>query len=352
MAKSNVVVIGAGVVGLTTALLLAEERQYNITVVAKHMPGDYDIEYASPWAGANFLPVSSEGTPAARRDANTWPWLSKCAREHPETGIAFEKSYAYGRKKDLGPGNPFSGLFSTNPWFKNVLTDYQQLPQSEVPSGIDSASVFTSVCINTAIYLPWLVSQCLKRGVVFKRGVLKHISEVKADLVINCTGLGALKLGGVQDTKMYPGRGQVVVVRNTSNMEMHTASGTDAGADELTYIMQRPAGGGTILGGCFQPNKWESQFDPNLAVRIMHRAVALCPALTGGKGIEHLDVIRHGVGLRPMRDGGARIEKEKINGCWIVHNYGHGGYGYQSSYGCALEAKQLVDSVLKKQSKL
>jgi hypothetical protein len=27
-----------------------------VTIVAKHMPGDYDIEYASPWAGANYLP--------------------------------------------------------------------------------------------------------------------------------------------------------------------------------------------------------------------------------------------------------------------------------------------------------
>lgn len=46
----------AGVTGLTTALLLSKTGKYNITVVAKHMPGDYDIEYASPWAGANYLP--------------------------------------------------------------------------------------------------------------------------------------------------------------------------------------------------------------------------------------------------------------------------------------------------------
>lgn len=57
MAQRNVVVLGAGVIGLTTALLLAESKQYkyNAMVVAKHMPGDYDIEYASPWAGANYL---------------------------------------------------------------------------------------------------------------------------------------------------------------------------------------------------------------------------------------------------------------------------------------------------------
>jgi glycine/D-amino acid oxidase-like deaminating enzyme len=44
------------VVGLTSALLLAQEKGNNVTVVAKHMPGDYDIQYTSPWAGANYLP--------------------------------------------------------------------------------------------------------------------------------------------------------------------------------------------------------------------------------------------------------------------------------------------------------
>ena len=42
--------------GLTCALLLAKQKGNNVTVVAKHMPGDYDAEYTSPWAGANVLP--------------------------------------------------------------------------------------------------------------------------------------------------------------------------------------------------------------------------------------------------------------------------------------------------------
>ena len=43
--------------GLTTAYLLSQESlSTNITIVAKHFPGDYDIGYASPWAGANYAP--------------------------------------------------------------------------------------------------------------------------------------------------------------------------------------------------------------------------------------------------------------------------------------------------------
>jgi D-amino-acid oxidase len=78
---------------------------------------------------------------------------------------------------------------------------------------------------------------------------------------------------------------------------------------------------------------------------MMQRAVDICPALTDGRGIEHLDVVRHSVGLRPLRDGGIRLDREQIEGIWVVHNYGHGGAGYQSSYGCARVAAKLVREV-------
>lgn len=87
-------------------------------------------------------------------------------------------------------------------------------------------------------------------------------------------------------------------------------------------------------------------------MRIMKRCVELCPALTDGKGPEALSIIRHGVGLRPMREGGPRVEKERINGVWVVHEYGHAGYGYQSSYGSAMAAEKLVEEVLGAKAKL
>lgn len=237
---------------------------------------------------------------------------------------------------------------------------FHTLPKASLGPGIDSATSFTSVCINTAIYLPWLVSECLKNGVIFKRAVFSHISDAtspdihpegKVHLVVNCTGLMASELGGVEDKSVVPARGQIVVVRNDAG-KMLDISGTDDGDSEACYIMTRAAGGGTILGGSYQKGNWESQVDPNLAIRIMKRAVAICPALTGGRGIEHLDVIRHGVGLRPVREGGTRIAKERIGDTLVVHNYGAGGAGYQSSYGCAQAAVKLVEEALEVRAKL
>lgn len=95
MAEKKIVVVGAGVAGLTTALLLSKNPRYELTVVAKHMPGDYDIEYASPWAGANFMPMSGKGTAAAEWERNTWPVLAALAKNHPEAGIHFQGEWTF-----------------------------------------------------------------------------------------------------------------------------------------------------------------------------------------------------------------------------------------------------------------
>jgi hypothetical protein len=57
-------------------------------------------------------------------------------------------------------------------------------------------------------------------------------------------------------------------------------------------------------------------------------------------------------GLRPSRDGGARVEREEIviaggERRVVVHNYGAGGTGYQAGYGMAVEAVQSVTDILR-----
>lgn len=77
--------------GLTSALLLSRAKKYRITIVAKHMPGDYDIEYASPFAGANIIPMSSKED--SRWEARTWRELKRLCENVPEAGIHFQSMY-------------------------------------------------------------------------------------------------------------------------------------------------------------------------------------------------------------------------------------------------------------------
>ncbi len=44
------------------------------------------------------------------------------------------------------------------------------------------------------------------------------------------------------------------------------------------------------------------------------------------------------VGLRPFREGGIRLETEKVGDTVFVHNYGHGGAGLTLSWGTVFEA--------------
>ncbi|KAI0165519.1 FAD dependent oxidoreductase [Xylariaceae sp. FL1272] len=290
-------------------------------------------------------------------ERRTWKELRRLAVNVPEAGIHLQKSRVYRREKDLeklrSGAYSFDGLFMENPWFKSLFDDFRELPENELPEGMASGCEFGSVCINVMLYLPWLVGKCRKNGVVLKRGQIKHVTEAsglshageKADVVINTTGLMASRLGGVMDENVVPVRGQVVVVRNEAPF-MLTKSGTDDAEDEVCYVMTRAAGGGTVLGGTYSKGQWESQPDPNQAMRIMRRVYEMMPEITQNQGVKGFDIVRHAVGLRPYRNGGVRIEKEKIGDTWVVHNYGHAGWGYQGSYGCAEDVVNLVGEVL------
>ncbi|CUS08807.1 unnamed protein product [Tuber aestivum] len=345
----------AGVAGLTTALILSK-RGHSVAVVAKHMPGDYDIDYTSPWAGANYYPISTPGTREAEWDRVTFAELYRLAAQVPEAGVHFQDAIIYRREKDSRSvtADWFSELLKERPWFASAVPEFRTIPKSDLPPGVDFGTRWKSMCINTAIYLPYLLSQCLKRQVTFCRGALTHIRDAvnfhptsSSDIVVvNCTGLGSSTLGGVADSRVTPVRGQTVLVRNIAPA-MIVVSGTDDGDDEVMYIMTRAAGGGTVLGGTYQKGNWSSVPDKSTAERIMKRAVEWCPELVSkGEGVEGLDVVRHGVGLRPFREGGARVEREAIGGVRVVHNYGAGSFGYQASYGMTEEAVKLVEESL------
>jgi D-amino-acid oxidase len=55
MMDTHIVVIGAGVIGLTTALVLKQKGYTHVTIIAKYVQGDMCIEYTSPFAGMIIL---------------------------------------------------------------------------------------------------------------------------------------------------------------------------------------------------------------------------------------------------------------------------------------------------------
>lgn len=124
------------------------------------------------------------------------------------------------------------------------------------------------------------------------------------------------------------------------------------GPDMFSHVFPRPLGGGIVIGGLRLDNIWDDSFDVSLSDCLKRWACQLCPEL--GKP-DDLQVVQNNVGLRrrcfrillltfnksviliwiyyvASRKGGARVEIEEREAMLVVHNYGAGGAGYQSSW--------------------
>ncbi|ODV60265.1 FAD-dependent oxidoreductase [Ascoidea rubescens DSM 1968] len=344
---TKIVVIGAGVAGLTTSYLLAQ-KGYDVSIIAKNLPGDIDPEYTSPYAGAEWYSLASKDEIFEQElDKPGYFELRKLAKD-PKSGIHIIDSYEYIKFEDAD-NYEF-------PWFVDFVEGFEMInDRSKLPDDCKFGFKFSGLTATTTIYLYYLLNKCVELGVTYKRYKLDHINDAfslhhsgeKSDYVINCTGLLAGKLNGVNDPLVYPVRGQTLLVTNTPKKQL-TVSNFEGYDDEMLYIIPRKEGG-TILGGCFQKHSTVQEVDTALIQRISERAVKYCPELID-PSINHnknyLDIVKVNVGFRPYRKGGPRIEIDKQNSK-IIHNYGAGGSGYQSSYGMSGKTIELLEKSIK-----
>lgn len=167
-----------------------------------------------------------------------------------------------------------------------------------------------------------------------------------------------MQLEDVRDLTTRPVRGQVVLldapwVKTGHTRQIGSLSGGEGG--ERTYVIPR-ASGEVIIGGTRNVDDWERQPRPETTNDILRRALEICPDLAmppSARGPVDLRTLVKAevVGFRPTRDEGIRLEPETLSGpdpLSIVHNYGHGGYGWQSMWGCAEEAAKIVGEELRK----
>ncbi|KAL6922602.1 hypothetical protein ACHAP8_012321 [Fusarium lateritium] len=119
------------------------------------------------------------------------------------------------------------------------------------------------------------------------------------------------------------------------------------GKDYETYIIPRPgSNGNVVLGGYMQKGIDDSSTYHAESKSILARTTELSTELRSND----VEVLAAFAGIRPSREGGARIERDEIiiDGVKrpIVHNYGAGGTGFQAGYGMALDAVDSVEDIL------
>jgi D-amino-acid oxidase len=322
--RPDVLVVGAGVSGLTTAVCLAEAG-HRVEIRADRLPPDT----TSAVAGAIWGPHLAEtGERPARWRGATLAALRELA--------AGPDAHAAGVRIASGI-QVFRGAPAPPEWLAE-LGGYRPCQPNELPPGFSSGWRYAAPLTHMPTYLGYLRARFGRAGGRLAVGGVTSLAgaarEAGARAVVNCSGAHARQLAG--DPAVTPVRGQAVVAANPGLTEFLIAP-SDALA-ELAYVF--PHGDTVILGGSEGPGDWNLEPDPAIAERIVRDCAALEPRLRGAR------VLAHRVGLRPVRPA-VRLEAEPAGpghggGPLIVHNYGHGGAGITLSWGCAREAASLA----------
>ncbi|MFF0227725.1 FAD-dependent oxidoreductase [Streptomyces sp. NPDC004629] len=303
------IVVGGGVIGLTTAVVLAEAGR-RVRVWTRDPVG----RTTSAVAGALWWPYRIEPAPLV----GDWALTSlvvyeELARRPERTGVRMVEGVHLGARSDeLGA------------WAGRV-------PGLRAAAGGDGVRARLPL-IDMPAHLEWLLERLTAAGGLVEERTVSDLAAVPAAVVVNCTGLGARSL--VPDPAVRPVRGQLVVVQNPGITTWLTS--VDDAAGTTAYVFPQP--GGLILGGTAQADAWSLEPDPRTAEEIVARCAALLPEIAGAR------VLEHRVGLRPARPA-VRLEHRPLpDGRSLVHNYGHGGAGVTVAWGCAREAAGLADA--------
>lgn len=311
----QVVVIGAGVSGLTSAVCLAEAG-WPVRVWTAAMP----LDTTSAVAGAVWGPVFTEPV------AKTLSWCRQSLRvfrelaDEPGTGVRMAPALTVG---DLAVGAELPPQVA-------LIPDLRPADPADLPGGFTTGFRSTLPMIDMPQYLNYLTRRVAAAGGEIEIHPVRSVAEAAdaAPVVVNCSGLGAAKLTG--DDTLRPLFGQHVVVSNPGLQQIFLERN-----DAPEWVCYFPHPQRVVCGGISIAGRWDKTADPEVTQRILQRCRRIEPRL------EETPVIETITGLRPDRPS-VRLESEPLGRARCIHNYGHSANGVTLSWGCAREVARIV----------
>jgi D-amino-acid oxidase len=245
-----VAVIGAGVMGLSTARLV-QEAGFQVTLYAKALPPDT----TSNIAGGQWHPFGhfqrGAVTPEWRAQylaAAEYSWRRFQIMVGDDYGIRWLPTYV---ETDA----------AEQPLFPNFPPESRMVAADEHPFPVAQLARYDTMYVETGRYLRQLTRDLQVAGGAIRIrdfNTLADIAALPERLVFNCTGLGARALFG--DEQLTPIRGQLAIL--LPQPEIRYAINCEAG-----YMFPRPDG--ILLGGTFERGEWDATPQPADIARIL-----------------------------------------------------------------------------------
>jgi D-amino-acid oxidase len=359
-AGRGVLVLGAGVSGLTSALCL-RRKGFQVTVVAdRFAPQVTSVVAGALWEWPPAVCGHQHDQISLERSkvwcATSYEIFADFARD-PATGVFLRPVTFYFRRPISDDARQREKVGELRGRVRQFNHDAALIREHGINPelGLRDAYSYLAPMLDTDVYMHWLLGEARKAGCrMFEQKVTGLLVEQEVslarqygvDAIVNCTGLGASELTGDAVSAL---RGALIRVRNDGRTipritQAHCVSNDGSGEDR-GFIFIVPRGQDMlVLGGLAEPNEWAldiglHNYEP---IREMYRrCLEFLPALRGCT-IDAAEPVR--VGLRPFRRQNVRLEWEP--GTRVVHNYGHGGSGVTLSWGCSLEVAERVEALL------
>ncbi|WDZ83344.1 FAD-dependent oxidoreductase [Micromonospora cathayae] len=309
---ADVIVVGAGVVGLTAAVRL-QERGARVTVLTADPPE----RLVSTVAAAVWYPTHTDADPRVLDWATVTYQEFRRQAGDGVPGVLLRRTRMLQRR--AGDGLPWWAAAAGDVTVRDGTAPYARELR------------FVAPLAEMTTYLDWLRQRVVDGGGQVTHRRVDRLDDLfaEAPVVVNAAGLAAGALCG--DPTVLPIRGQIVLVANPG---LDESVRDEEHPDGTAYV--HPRSRDVVLGGSYQPGRADLDPDPELRAGILRRCLALVPELAVAP------VLGERIGLRPGREGGPRVEAENRPGGRLVHAYGHGGAGMTLSWGCADEVCALA----------
>lgn len=259
-----VAVVGAGVMGLTTARLI-QEAGFPVAIYTAELPPDT----TSSLAGGQWGPTGHYREAAVTAEwrgqykaALAVSWERFKALDGPRYGVRWLPTYTEADRV-------------ASPGLEPYYPDSRVLADRDHPFAAQDLAVYRTMYVEVGRYLGQLTSDFLGGGGrmrVRRFASPAELMELPERLLFNCTGLGAHQLFG--DTELEAVRGQIVMLGPQPEVQY---------AYTLPSGYMFPRGDGIILGGTFERGVWDPTSDPVAIAGIIEshrqlRAALRCAA--------------------------------------------------------------------------